>query len=219
VSAGPSAGPVSGLIMAAGASRRMGEPKQLLPFAGGPLLRTVVAAALDSKLAEVIVVLGCRAREIQQAVDLSSEVGRSSGRLKVVVCDEWAQGMSASLNAGLGAADPGAVAVAILLGDQPGVGAELIDHVLEAFAGGTRPLARPVFAAGGSSGNTGAGRAPGHPVVIARSLWPELATLSGDEGARQLIAGRPGKLLEVPMPGEPPADVDTRDDYAQLRKQ
>ena len=208
-----SAGRISGIILAAGASRRLGQPKQLLPYAGGPLLRTVVATALESSLREVIVVLGCRAGEIREALDIPNlETGSTvpCNRLRVVVCEAWEQGLSASLQTGLAAADPESGAAAILLGDQPGVDAKLVNRVIEAFAAADQPLARPVF-------DTGTRHVPGHPVVIARSLWPELAALKGDEGARALIADRPDSVLEVPMEGEPPADIDTMDDFLRLQ--
>jgi len=204
---------ISGIVLAAGGSRRLGQPKQLLPYAGGPLLRTVVATALAASFDEVIVVLGCRAGEIREALDIPNlEAGSvgASNRLCVVVCEAWEQGLSAALQTGLAAADPASDAAAILLGDQPGVDAKLINRVIDAFATADQPLARPVF-------DTGTRHVPGHPVVIARSLWPELATLKGDEGARGLIAGRPDSVLEVPMEGEPPADIDTMEEFLGLR--
>jgi len=210
-----SAGRISGIILAAGASRRLGQPKQLLPTAGGPLLRTVVATALDSSLREVLVVLGCRSGEIRAALDLPDLEANNNGvagRLRVVECDTWEQGMSASLQAGLAAVHPESEAAAILLGDQPGVDVELINLVTEAFVAGDQPIARPVF-------DTGTRHVPGHPVIIARSLWQELATLKGDEGARSLIASRPESVLQVSMDGEPPTDIDTMDDFQRLRNQ
>jgi len=210
-----STGRISGIVLAAGGSRRLGQPKQLLPWSGAPLLRTPVAAALDASFDEVIVVLGCRAGEIRKALEQSNPEMNSnaaSGRLRVVVCEAWEQGLSASLQTGLAAVHPESEAAAILLGDQPGVDAKLINRVIEAFAAADQPLARPVF-------DTGTRQVPGHPVVIARSLWPELASLKGDEGARALIAGRPDSVLEVPIEGEAPADIDTMEDFLGLRRQ
>jgi molybdenum cofactor cytidylyltransferase len=207
------AGPVSGLLLAAGASRRYGQTKQLLPYAGGPLLRTALLAALHSSLAEVILVLGCRAADIEKALNLSELDEHLFDRLKVVVCEDWERGMSASLQAGLANVASESTAIAVTLGDQPGVNAEMIDVVLDAFASSERPLVRPVFTVGTETPRS---TVPGHPVLIARSLWPEIADLNGDEGARGILTLHADTLLEVSMPGEPPADVDIPEDFVRL---
>jgi molybdenum cofactor cytidylyltransferase len=199
---------VSGVVLAAGASTRMGRPKQLLPVGDRCLLRRVLDAALASRLDEVIVVLGHRADEIRDALALDSLAPDAGGRARVVVNSEHADGQSTSLRCGLRAADERAQAVAVLLGDQPAVGAELIDRVVAAFLAAAAPLARPVY--------PDAGGAPGHPVLLARRIWPELDGLTGDGGARALMAARPEWLLEVAVAGQPPADVDTLEDYQRV---
>jgi molybdenum cofactor cytidylyltransferase len=75
------------------------------------------------------------------------------------------------------------------------------------FRAGSAPIARPVYAAG----------APGHPVVIARDLWPEVERVRGDEGMRSLLAAHPEWLAAIPVAGAAPADVDTDEDYARVR--
>lgn len=191
-----------GVVLAAGASTRMGHAKQLLPLRGRPLLQHVLDAAAAAGLDEIVLVLGTHAAEIGPALALPHE------RVVRVVDDPaCASGQAASLRAGLRAADPRATAAVVLLGDQPGVTAGLVERVVGAFLAGGAPAARPVYAA--ASGT----RTPGHPVVLARRLWPALATLHADEGARALLAAHPEWLLEVEIDGEPPADVDTRDDY------
>jgi molybdenum cofactor cytidylyltransferase len=200
-------GSLSGIVLAAGASTRMGRPKQLLPLAGRPLLQHVIGAALESRLDEIVVVLGHAAEEIRAALDLPS-----GDRVRIVVNAEHAAGQSTSLRAGLRAAASSAAGAAILLGDQPDVGAVLIDRVAEAFLAGDRPAARPVF-------RSGDGRSvPGHPVFLARSLWAEIETLRGDEGARNLFVGHPERLLEVPIEGEAPADIDTPADHEGVKR-
>lgn len=194
----------SAVVLAAGASARMGCAKQLLPLRGRPLLQHVLDAAAAAGLDEIVLVLGPRAAEIGPALRLPHE------RVVRVVDDPaCASGQAASLRAGLRAADPRAAAAVVLLGDQPGVGAGLIERVLAAFRAGHAPAARPVYGAPGGA------RTPGHPVVLARRLWPALAGLRGDEGARALLAAHPEWLLEVEVEGEPPADLDTREDYRQ----
>ena len=193
---------LSGLILAAGASTRMGRPKQLLPLGDRCLLQHALDEALRSRLDEVILVLGHRAEEIQEALQLPS--GRST---RVVINPDYTSGLSASLRLALRAADPRAVAAAILLGDQPNMAGELIDRMAAAFLAADAPVVRPVYS--GSAGR----RVPGHPVFLARRIWPEVEKLRGDQGARALVSARPEWLLEVPVDYEPPADVDTWEDY------
>lgn len=194
---------VSGVVLAAGASSRLGRPKQLLPVGDRSLLECVLDTALASRLDEVVVVLGHRADEIRAAVPLEAD-----RRVKVVVNPDHATGQSASLRCGLRAVDPRACAAAILLGDQPRLGGDLIDAVVAAFLDSDAHAARPVY--------PDADGAPGHPVVLGREIWSGLATLTGDRGARDLFAARPDWLLKLPITGEPPLDVDSEEDYRCL---
>jgi molybdenum cofactor cytidylyltransferase len=193
---------VSGIILAAGASSRMGRPKQLLPLRGRPLLQCVLDGAIASRLDEIVLVLGHRADEIREALALPE-----GSRVRAVVNADWARGQSTTLRLALRSASPTAAAAAILLGDQPGVEATLIDRVAKAFLDAGLPAARPVYS--GADGS----RVPGHPVFLARRIWSEVDKLGGDEGARTLLAARADWLLEVPVEGEPPADIDTWEDY------
>jgi xanthine dehydrogenase accessory factor len=192
----------TGVILAAGASSRMGSPKQLLELEGKPLLQHVIDAATASKLHEVIVVLGASADEIRAGITLPKD-----GKVRVVVNDRHAKGLSESLRAGLAAAASRSTAVAILLGDQPRVSTDLIDRMLAAHAVAGKPATRPVF------GGAGDARTPGHPVVLARSLWAALRELKGDDGARAVLAKNPELISEVRILAAAPADIDTPDDY------
>jgi molybdenum cofactor cytidylyltransferase len=184
----------------------MGRPKQLLPLGGRPLLQHVIDAALASRLDEVIVVLGHRAEEILAALDLPP-----GNRLRVVLNADYREGQSTSLRLGLRAANARASAVAVLLGDQPGMSAALIDRMATAPLSSDRPAARPVYRLEGR-------RVPGHPVLLARRIWAELDALHGDEGARVVLAQHPDWLLEVAITGEPPIDVDTPSDYVRVER-
>jgi CTP:molybdopterin cytidylyltransferase MocA len=195
---------VSGVILAAGASVRMGQPKQLLLLGDRCLLQHVVDAAVASCLDEIILVLGHRATEIQAALGIPSQ--RSA---RVVVNPGYVEGQAASLRLGVHGASSRAGAVAILLGDQPGVTAALIDSVAAAFVAGDLPVARPVYVTAGGR------RVPGHPVFLARRVWPELEQLRGDQGARSVLAAHPGWVLEVPFARKPPGDLDTWQDYRE----
>jgi xanthine dehydrogenase accessory factor len=193
---------VSGVILAAGASTRMGRPKQLLSFGDKPLLQHVVDAAATSRLDEVIVVLGAHAGEVRRALVLPD-----NGKVRVVVNPAYGKGLAESVRCGIAAAASRASAVAILLGDQPRVSAALIDQVLAAHVAAGKPATRPVFGAGDA-------RTPGHPVILSRSLWQALRDLRGDEGARAILAERPEEVNEVRIISSAPADIDTPEDYA-----
>jgi len=196
---------VSGVILAAGSSVRMGCPKQLLPLAGRPLLEHVVETALASRLAEVVVVLGARADEVRAGVRLLA-----GDRIRVVVNEAHEQGVSTSLRCGLAACAAESDAAAILLGDQPGVTRSLLERTLDAFDVRRAPIVRPVFRLADHEPE------PGHPVVLARSVWSRIESLNGDEGVRAVIARNPELLETVPIEAAAPCDVDTLEDYARV---
>lgn len=189
----------AGLVLAAGSSSRMGRPKQLLPVAGRPLLELVLQRVNDSTLDDVVVVLGAEAARIRSEVDL--------GRARAVVNPEPAQGLSSSLRAGLHALGPEVGRVAVLLGDQPGVSAQLIDRLLERQAASGLPAAALSFEG-----------LLHPPVVMERSLWPGLESLEGDVGCRRLIRAQPELVAALPAadPGRHPIDIDTPEDYERL---
>jgi molybdenum cofactor cytidylyltransferase len=193
---------LSGVVLAAGASTRMGRAKQLLPLQGRPLLQHVIDAIGSSCFDEVVVVLGCHAEEVRQAVQPPR--GRP---MRIVVNPDHAAGQSTSLRLGLRSADRRAEAAAVFLGDEPQVSRDLIDRLARVFLAGSTPVVRPVYAA------PGGGREPGHPVFLARRMWDALEGLRGDEGARHVLSRHPEWVAEVFVEGEPPADIDTWDDY------
>jgi len=180
----------------------MGRPKQLLPLAGRALLKRVLDGAAASRLDEIVLVLGHRAEEIRAAVELPSRCPT-----RVVINPDHGRGQSTSLRLGLRSVDARAVAAAVLLGDQPWIERELIDRVAVAFIAADSLAARPVWR------DRRGRRIPGHPVFIARRMWPEVDKLSGDQGARALLRARPDVLLEVEVEGEPPGDIDDPEDY------
>jgi molybdenum cofactor cytidylyltransferase len=196
---------VSGVILAAGQSSRMGRPKQLLPVGGRPLLQIVIDNALESQLDEIILVLGSNAESVRAVLDPATV-----SRIRVVVNREHASGQSSSVRAGLAATDDRARGAAILLGDQPGVTGELINRVLDRFAAGGTRLLRPEY------GGDGTPIVPGHPVLLARSIWAETAGLTGDAGARSLLRDHPDWLTTIHMDGDPPPDIDDWEDYQRM---
>lgn len=180
----------------------MGAPKQLLRWRGRPLVAHVLDAAAAAGIAEVVVVLGHAAGEVALALEPPGG-GRAGTRTRLVVNPEHASGHASSLRAGLAAAGPEAGAALILLADQPEVRPETI---------------RALAAAGTRDGIARAGYRgrPGHPVLLGRGVWPELAGLEGDVGARRLIDADPTRVVDVEVGGDPPPDVDTPEAYAEL---
>lgn len=195
---------VAGIVLAAGSATRMGRPKTTLRLEGRTLLDHVIDAALDARLAEVVVVLRPDDRTGRDAV-----ARRADDRVRAALARDADRGIGRSLAAGIAALDDAVDAAAVLLADQPGVGAALIERVVEAAAASPRPAVRPVHTVDGR-------RVPGHPVVLARALFADAAALEGDAGARALWTGAPERLEEIPVPTPPAPDVDTPEDYRRL---
>jgi molybdenum cofactor cytidylyltransferase len=191
---------VSGAILAAGTSTRMGRSKQLLPLGGKPVIQHVVDAATRSAVDEILVVVGHDADAVMLAVQLPP-------RGRYVVNPGYAEGMASSLAAAVRAAGPRSQAIAVLLGDEPSISTDVIDAALAAFRSGTSRIVRAVYVA--SDGT----RKPGHPVIIGRDAWAEVERLRGDEGMRRVIAAHPEWIVEVDISSQAPADLDTWDEY------
>lgn len=189
---------ISGVVLAAGTSSRLGRPKQLLPLHGRPLLQHVVDAAAAAGLDEVLVVLGHGAAEVEAALRLPPAA-------RTVGCPDYREGQSASLRTGLAAAAPEARAAVVLLGDQPTVDADAIRAVIEAYGATGGPVVQARYD----------GR-PGHPVLLDRRVWGEMEKVRGDRGARDVLVEHAEWVVPVDLPGEPPPDVDTRADYERL---
>lgn len=192
---------ISGIVLAGGMSSRLGRPKQLLTLAGRPVLQHVVdaAAATGSGLGEVVVVLGHLAGEVAAALSLPPSA-------RTVVNPDYATGQASSMRAGLEAAAAESEAAVVLLGDQPGMPAAHIAAVVRAFGGGAGPIVQASFRG-----------TPSHPVLFARSVWPELMAVTGDQGAREVIKGHPDWVVRIDLDAEIPPDLDTMEDYERLR--
>jgi molybdenum cofactor cytidylyltransferase len=189
---------VAGVILAAGSSSRLGETKQLLAFKETTLLGQVVENATGSRLSEVVVVLGHAAGRIQEAVRL--------GGVRVVVNDAHEQGQSTSLKAGLSAVAKDANAVMFILGDQPLIGPGVIDALIEEYCRTRAAIVLPTWR--GKRGN---------PVVVDHVLFPRIASLTGDTGARVLFKEYAGQIQEIEVEDDSiHFDLDTWEDYRDL---
>jgi molybdenum cofactor cytidylyltransferase len=206
---------VAGIVLAAGRSTRMGQTKQRIALGDKTLLQHVIANALAAGLDPVIVVLGHEADAIRVDIEASDD----ASRLHVVVNAAYADGQSSSLRAGLAALGPEPDAAAVLLADQPGVGPTLIRRVVAEYRAAGAAMTRPLHRArvGRADEDEGDAKVPGHPVVLSREIWPDLALLRGDEGARALARRHPEWLRFVPVDGQAPADVDTPADLERIR--
>jgi len=188
---------VSVVILAAGASSRLGRPKQLLELGGEALLRHTVRQALASHADEVIVVLGNEAMAIAEAV---GDLGQ-----RTVVNPEFAAGQSTSLVAGVRSVDPAAEAVILMLGDQPTVDAALLNRLIERFIEARPAIVQPVYR-----------EIPGNPVLFRGDLMSELLAVTGDQGAREIVRSGRHAVDRLDVDRDPPPDVDTEADYTRL---
>ncbi len=184
------------IILAAGAATRMGQPKQLLPFRGQPLISHAAETGLRSLCHPVVMVLGAAADEIAPALPSSVIIVRN---------EHWEQGMGTSIRAGIQAVTPLAVDSAILmLADQPLITAGHINHLVASHQRTGQPIVTAEYA-----GTVGV------PVLFSRALFPELLSLEPGQGCKGLILKHAPRALRIPCP-EAEADIDTPADYERL---
>jgi CTP:molybdopterin cytidylyltransferase MocA len=186
------------VILAAGASSRMGRPKPLLPYSGTTMIGHVASVCSQSNVGNVYVVVGAESDEVEKALSMSGT--------KIVQNAHWRTGLASSIHAGLRATmaeDPELDAVLICLGDQPGVrGADLVS-IASALSDG--------FALAASQYDDSVGV----PALIGRAYFDELLALSGDRGAKALLMKHRDKVRAFPM-DHAARDIDTPEDYAAL---
>jgi molybdenum cofactor cytidylyltransferase len=188
---------IAGVVLAAGAGRRFGGPKQLAVLEGKPMLEHVLAAMEAAPLDRVFVVLGADADEVQRRVALHGA--------EPVICSGWEEGMSVSLRCGVDAADgSGADRVVVALGDQPRLSPQAVARLID--AGGGAAVSRATYGGHGS-----------HPVLLERTLFSLVRELHGDSGARALLLAYPVREVACDGLGSP-ADVDAPADLRRLRR-
>ncbi|HJQ17381.1 MAG TPA: nucleotidyltransferase family protein [Allosphingosinicella sp.] len=198
----PHPDPIAGtraVVLAAGAGSRFGGGKLCADWNGRPLIAAAVAAALATPVEAVHVVVGADASEVRQCL-----AGSGDPRLSFVLCPDWAEGISASLRAGIDSLPRDTRAVIVFLGDMPMVSADLAARLLEGVLSGA-PAAIAVCE-----------DRPAHPVAIGAAVFPRLRLLEGDQGARRLLEALPGVMRVPTTDTGSVADVDTVADLDAL---
>jgi molybdenum cofactor cytidylyltransferase len=187
------------LVLAAGSSRRMGRPKQLLEIGGEALIRRAVRQAASAGVDQTVVVVGPYRAEIERAL--------ADADVRLVDNPDHLTGMASSLRAGLRALDAEVEAVIVMLADQPFQGPEVLTGLIAAYRASGQPIVAPLFA--GRRGN---------PVLFDRSLFAELAAQQGDQGGREVILAHPESIETVGFESaELQTDLDTWDQYLAAR--
>ena len=185
------------IILAAGQSSRMGQPKQNLLFNGQTLLQGAVKSGQESECVAIMVVLGANSDEITPIPGTTTLYNK-----------DWEEGMASSIRRAMVEVnyDPLVDNVIIMLCDQPFVSAELLNTLIDKQAKTSKPIVACTY-----SGTTGA------PVLFARSLFAELLLLQGREGAKKILQAHPNEIVTVPF-GQGSIDIDTPGDYEKLLK-
>jgi len=190
---------VTGVILAAGQGRRMGEPKQLLPLGEKPMVWHVATAACLAGLDAVIVITGAYATAVKQVLqDLP---------LQIIYNEDWAQGQSTSVKRAVESITAKDQAVVFLLADQPLVDSSLINEIIKAYGETNASIIIPR-----------ALNQPGNPVLFDLVVWRSaLLHLSGDEGARQIIRRNKEAIHYIELlDGQVFFDVDTPAEYEMM---
>lgn len=192
-------GTTAAVILAAGPSRRMGEPKQLVEVAGQTLLGRAVSTALSSSCRPVVVVLGAHAERLRREL-----AGLDA---TVVEHPAWSDGIGSSLRCGIEAVrrERAVDSAVLLLCDQPLVTSQLIDRLVAAHRASGAPIVACEYA-----------ETVGVPALFGRTLFDELAALPPEAGAKQVIARHGTDVVRVPFPAAA-FDLDTPADVARAR--
>lgn len=186
---------VTGLVLAAGSSNRLGQPKQILPFRGTTLLGATLEIAHQCAFDQLLVTVGGAAAEVRAAVSFDG--------IEVVDNPDFGTGCGSSISAAIAYVDSASEGIVLMLGDQPGVSAETVRRLVD--EGGTSPVAVCRYADG-----------RGHPFWFARSVFDDLRALHGDKAVWKVLESGRYSVTEVAIDAAVPIDVDTWADYEAL---
>ena len=196
--------PTAGIILAAGASTRFGEPKQLLRLKDKCLLEWVLDAALNSMLSRVVLVLGYAHQKILEALPEKLQ----HTRLEIEINPHYQKGQSHSMQVGLSSVISAFPAVMFLLADQPLIDDTTINRLLNAFWSADKDICVPTFR--GKRGN---------PSIFSQKFYKHIMKIKGDIGARQIIKTHPERVLEIEIKNPLLfSDVDTPEDFMKISK-
>jgi len=192
---------ISAILLAAGQSKRLGANKLLLDVAGEALVERVVNVLLQSRVDEILVVVGFEAERVRR---------RLQGKpIRLVLNRHYREGMASSLRVGVRHVDPSAHGVLVALADHPWLTSETVDRLIDAYRGTSKGIVCPTYRG-----------MRGHPVIFNGERYRgPLSKMRGDIGGRPLIEGHRDDLLEVPVdsPGVI-RDIDFWEDYHKARK-
>ena len=186
---------VTGVVLAAGHSRRLGTAKQLLPYRNTTLLGATLEVARNARFDQLIVTLGGSAGAVREAVPLHG--------IDAVTVDDPGTGCAASLRAALQRVDPGADGIVLMLGDQPRMNPATVRRMITDGPAADITVCR--YADG-----------IGHPFWFSRNIFSDLSQLHGDKGVWNLVQSGRYPVRELAVHGTVPLDVDTWDDYRRL---
>ncbi len=186
---------IGAVVLAAGESKRMGLPKLLLPYRDTTIIEAVLASVTASKVDATLVVLGAGRRPVLDKI-------RRFG-VWVAVNTRYREGMLSSIQKGISALPGNFRAALIVLADQPDISPAVIDRLIEAWKGGGRGIAVPVYCG-----------QRGHPLLLDLKYRRAVDRLSAKTGLRGLLTAHPEDILEVDMPdARILVDIDTPEDY------
>ena len=205
---------IGAVILAAGGSSRLGQPKQLLTFRGETFVCRAVRAAAEAGCEPILVVVGENSEAIKLALDIrESRISSFSGpervprpppRPAIIENGEWRRGVGTSIRRGLEQLPNVVEAVVLLACDQPYLDASIVSQLIAALAETGKPIAASSYA-----------DTLGVPALFDRSCFDDLLALPDDSGAKSLIAARPNDIAAIPFE-KGAIDIDTPSDFQRL---